>query len=43
MALTASATAHIREMIFAAGMQDYVTKPFDSDQLFSQMKRAMKK
>ena len=43
MALTASATSDIREKIFAAGMQDYVTKPFDSDQLFSQMKRAMKK
>ncbi len=43
MALTASATTDIREKIFAAGMQDYVTKPFDSDQLFSQMKRAMKK
>jgi signal transduction histidine kinase/CheY-like chemotaxis protein len=43
IALTASATADIREKIFAVGMQDYVTKPFDSDQLFSQMKRAMKK
>lgn len=43
MALTASATSDIREKIFAAGMQDYVTKPFDSDQLFNQMKRAMKK
>ena len=43
MALTASATSDIREKIFAAGMQDYVTKPFDSDQLFSQMKRAMKR
>jgi CheY-like chemotaxis protein len=43
IALTASATADIREKIFAVGMQDYVTKPFDSDQLFTQMKMAMKK
>lgn len=41
MALTASTTAEIRDKIFDAGMQDYVTKPVDSSQLFLQMQRVM--
>jgi CheY-like chemotaxis protein len=42
MALTASTTAEIRDKIFDAGMQDYVTKPVDSTQLFLQMQRLIK-
>jgi signal transduction histidine kinase/ActR/RegA family two-component response regulator len=42
MALTASTTAEIRDKIFDAGMQDYVTKPVDSNQLFVQMQRVIK-
>lgn len=41
MALTASATADIKDKIYEAGMQDYVTKPFDADRLFLQMKRVI--
>jgi CheY-like chemotaxis protein len=41
MALTASTTAEIRDKIFDAGMQDYVTKPVDSSQLFLQMQRVI--
>jgi CheY-like chemotaxis protein len=34
IALTASATKDIEQKIFDAGMQDFVTKPFNPDDLF---------
>lgn len=41
IALTASATADIEEKIFDAGMQDYVTKPFDPDDLLFKIRASI--
>jgi len=38
IALTASATVDIEQKIFDAGMQDFVTKPFNPDDLFFKIK-----
>ena len=39
IALTASATSNVREKVIAAGMQDYVTKPFNPDDFFVKLKK----
>jgi len=39
IALTASATSNVREKVMKAGMQDYVTKPFNPDDLFYKLKK----
>jgi signal transduction histidine kinase len=39
IALTASATSNVREKVIAAGMQDYVTKPFNPDDFFIKLKK----
>jgi signal transduction histidine kinase/CheY-like chemotaxis protein len=39
VALTASATSDVREKVIAVGMQDYVTKPFNPDDLFFKLKK----
>ena len=39
VALTASATANVREKVLAVGMQDYVTKPFNPDDFFIKLKK----
>ena len=42
IALTASATADIKAMALACGMQDYVSKPFNPKELFAKLKRHVK-
>ena len=39
VALTASATANVREKVLNVGMQDYVTKPFNPDDFFIKLKK----
>jgi len=39
VALTASATSNVREKVISVGMQDYVTKPFNPDDLFYKLKK----
>jgi len=39
MALTASATSEVREKVLEAGMQDYIVKPFNPDDLIIKLKR----
>ncbi len=39
MALTASASTNIREKVTSAGMQDYVSKPFNPDDLFLRLRK----
>ena len=39
IALTASATSNVREKVMKAGMQDYVTKPFNPDDFFIKLKK----
>jgi CheY-like chemotaxis protein len=39
IALTASASSDVREKIMASGMQDYVTKPFNPDDLIIKLKK----
>lgn len=39
VALTASATSNVREKVLAVGMQDYITKPFNPDDLFYKLKK----
>ncbi len=39
LAMTANATRNAREMCFAAGMNDYISKPIDFNQLFIMMAR----
>jgi len=39
IALTASATNNVREKVLGIGMQDYVTKPFNPDDLFYKLKK----
>jgi signal transduction histidine kinase len=39
IALTASATSNVREKVISAGMQDYVTKPFNPDDFYLKLKR----
>ena len=39
VALTASATSNVREQVLKAGMQDYVTKPFNPDDFYIKLKR----
>jgi len=39
IALTASATSNVREQVMKAGMQDYVTKPFNPDDFYIKLKR----
>ncbi len=39
IALTASATSNVREQVLKAGMQDYVTKPFNPDDFYIKLKR----
>ncbi len=41
IALTASATVDIEQKIFDAGMQDFVTKPFNPDDLFHKIKASI--
>ena len=41
IALTASATIDIEQKIFEAGMQDFVTKPFNPDDLFYKIKASI--
>jgi signal transduction histidine kinase len=43
MALTASASNDVREKITACGMQDYVTKPFNPDDLFLRIRKSISK
>ena len=42
VALTASASNDVKEKVMAVGMQDYVTKPFNPNELFSRIKKYMK-
>ena len=42
VALTASASNDVKEKVLAVGMQDYVTKPFNPNELFSRIKKYMK-
>ncbi len=39
IALTASATNNVREKVMIAGMQDYVTKPFNPDDFYLKLKK----
>ena len=39
IALTASATSNVREKVMKAGMQDYVTKPFNPDDFFLKLRK----
>ena len=39
VALTASATSNVREQVMKAGMQDYVTKPFNPDDFYVKLKK----
>ena len=39
VALTASATSNVREQVMKAGMQDYVTKPFNPDDFYIKLKK----
>jgi len=39
IALTATATSDIRDKVLEAGMQDYVTKPFNPDEFFLKLKK----
>ena len=39
IALTASATSDVRDKVLASGMQDYITKPFNPDELIVKLKR----
>ena len=39
IALTASATSNIKEKTFAAGMNDYVTKPFNPDDFYQRIRK----
>ncbi|MGZ3767483.1 MAG: response regulator, partial [Mucilaginibacter sp.] len=39
IALTASATSNVREKVILAGMQDYITKPFNPDHLLQKLKK----
>ena len=41
IALTASATVDIEQKIFDAGMQDFITKPFNPDDLFFKIKASI--
>jgi CheY-like chemotaxis protein len=41
IALTASATADVKEKIQEAGMQDYIVKPFTPDELLIKLKRLL--
>ena len=42
VALTASASNDVKEKVHAVGMQDYVTKPFNPNELFTRIKKYMK-
>ncbi len=42
VALTASASNDVKEKVMAVGIQDYVTKPFNPNELFSRIKKYMK-
>ena len=42
IALTASAMLEVQEQIFEAGMNDYVTKPFDPDELYQKISLLIK-
>ena len=42
VALTASASNDVKEKVLHVGMQDYVTKPFNPNELFSRIKKYMK-
>jgi signal transduction histidine kinase/CheY-like chemotaxis protein len=39
VALTASATSNVRQKVADAGMQDYVTKPFNPDDFYTRLKK----
>lgn len=39
LALTASATSNVKEKTFDAGMNDYITKPFNPDEFYQRIKR----
>jgi CheY-like chemotaxis protein len=39
IALTASATSDVRDKVLASGMQDYIVKPFNPDELILKLKR----
>jgi CheY-like chemotaxis protein len=39
IALTASASSDVRQKVIESGMQDYVTKPFNPDDLFIKLKK----
>lgn len=39
IALTASATSNVKSKVLEAGMQDYVTKPFNPDDFFLRLKK----
>jgi CheY-like chemotaxis protein/anti-sigma regulatory factor (Ser/Thr protein kinase) len=41
VALTASATSNVREKVLQAGMQDYVTKPFNPDEFYHRLKKLL--
>lgn len=39
VAITASATSNVRDKVLAAGMQDYIVKPFNPDELILKLKK----
>ncbi|MFM2358828.1 MAG: hypothetical protein RLY16_821 [Bacteroidota bacterium] len=39
LALTASATSNVKEKTYSAGMNDYITKPFNPDEFYQRIKR----
>jgi len=39
IALTASATSNVKSKVLEAGMQDYVTKPFNPNDFFLRLKK----
>lgn len=43
IALTASTLLHVQEKVFASGMNDYITKPFDPKELIRKLAKNMKR
>ena len=43
LALTAAAMVEVREQVLSAGMNDYISKPFNPNELFSKINRHLAK
>jgi CheY-like chemotaxis protein len=42
LALTAAAMVEVREQVLSAGMNDYISKPFNPNELFSKINKHLK-